>query len=118
MTGLFHGGIMTGQHRSARRGAIARQAGQNHSYRDAVAALLLVALVLPAEYGIRSAGHLYRRTRPTAIASPPAAPESLKAPTNPEAASDDSGAARPVVGSIRGRSRPTCTKSLLAARGD
>jgi hypothetical protein len=49
------------------------------------AALLLVALVLPAEYGIDPLG-TGRRLGLTAIASPPAASESVEAPTNPEAA--------------------------------
>jgi hypothetical protein len=51
----------------------------------AVAAILLVALVLPAEYGIDPLG-TGRRLGVTAIASPPAATESIEAPTNPEAA--------------------------------
>jgi hypothetical protein len=50
-----------------------------------VAALLLVALVLPAEYGIDPLG-TGARLGLTAIASPPVATESLEAPTNPEAA--------------------------------
>ena len=51
----------------------------------AVAALLLVALVLPSEYGIDPLG-TGRRLGLTAIASPPAATESVEALTNPEAA--------------------------------
>jgi hypothetical protein len=51
----------------------------------AVAALLLVALVLPAEYGIDPLG-TGRRLGLTAIASPPAATESAETATNPEAA--------------------------------
>lgn len=51
----------------------------------AVAAILLVALVLPAEYGIDPLG-TGTRLGLTAIASPPAASESVEAPTNPEAA--------------------------------
>jgi hypothetical protein len=51
----------------------------------AVAALLLVALVLPAEYGIDPLG-TGARLGLTAIASPPAATESVEALTNPEAA--------------------------------
>jgi hypothetical protein len=51
----------------------------------AVAALLLVALVLPAEYGIDPLG-TGRRLGLTAIASPPAATESIETPTNPEEA--------------------------------
>ena len=51
----------------------------------AVATLLLVALVLPAEYGIDPLG-TGTRLGLTAIASPPAASESVEAPTNPEAA--------------------------------
>ena len=51
----------------------------------AVAALLLVALVLPAEYGIDPLG-TGRRLGLTAIASPPAVTESIETPTNPEEA--------------------------------
>jgi hypothetical protein len=51
----------------------------------AVAALLLVAFVLPAEYGIDPLG-TGRRLGLTAIASPPAATESIETPTNPEEA--------------------------------
>jgi len=51
----------------------------------AVAGLLLVALVLPAEYGIDPLG-TGTRLGLTAIASPPASTESVEAPTNPEAA--------------------------------
>jgi len=51
----------------------------------AIAALLLVAFVLPAEYGIDPLG-TGRRLGLTAIASPTAATESIDVPTNPEAA--------------------------------
>ena len=50
-----------------------------------VAALLLVAFVLPAEYGIDPLG-TGTRLGLTAIASPPAAAESIETPTNPEEA--------------------------------
>ena len=51
----------------------------------AVAAILLVALVLPAEYGIDPLG-TGRKLGLTAIASPPAATEPIETQENPEAA--------------------------------
>ena len=50
-----------------------------------VAGLLLVMVVLPAEYGIDPLG-TGRRLGLTAIASPPAVTESIETPTNPEEA--------------------------------
>ena len=83
---VFHGGVMIGHDRSARRGAIARSARENDGDRaGSWPALLLVAFVLPAEYAIDPLG-TGRRLGLTAIASPPAATESVEAPTNPEAA--------------------------------